>query len=123
MIELSSTDNADYLKMHRRDLKGDAKWKDVEDLINRWAKRNPAGALMTDRYIKEVRGGLKDKKFGLMEGKSKGGVNAPGTRIGVALHPELLQYLEAFYPDIFKTKSGLHEFKKRFPKFRVPEAV
>lgn len=114
MIELSSTGNADFLKMPRRTLKGDAKWEDIEDLINRWAKRNPQAALETEAYLKETQAGLLDKKHG------KSTANAMG-RMGVVIHPELMQYIQAFYPQFMDTKAEMHEFMKRFPKFRVPE--
>lgn len=113
-IELSSLEDSDFLKMPRRTLKGEAKWNDIEDLINRWARRNPQGALDTERYIKEVQSGLKDKKHGKSSSEGMG-------RIGIAIHPELMQYIQAFYPDFMDSKEDLHEFMKRFKKFRVPE--
>jgi len=122
MIELSGSGDTNFLKMPRRQLTGEAKWRDIEDLINRWARRNPQGAIQTEQYIKQVQAGLLDKKHGLMGGKSKGDVNIPGTRIGVAIHPGLMNYIQAFYPDFMDTKADLHEFKKRFPKFRVSES-
>lgn len=99
---------------------GEAKWKDIEDLINRWARRNPQAAYQTERYVKAVQEGLKDKKHGLMGGKADE-ANNPATRIGVAIHPELMNYIQAFYPNFMDTKEDLHEFKKRFTKFRIPE--
>lgn len=121
MFELSGNADDKFLKMQRRTLTGEAKWGDIEDLINRWARRNPRGAYELEQYIKQSQENLLDKKHGLMEGKSKGDINIPATRIGIALHPELLQYIEAFYPKFLSTKAELHEFKKRFKKFRIPE--
>ena len=114
MIELTPTSNTNFLKTRRSQLTGDAKWKDIEDLINRWAKRNPQGAIDNERWVKESHDSLKDKKYGKTKGMGEG-------RIGISIHPELMQYIEAFYPDIMSTKDDLHEFMKRFPKFRVPE--
>lgn len=114
MVELYQSDNSDFLKMHRSSLAGEAKWRDIEDLINRWAKRNPQGAIDNERWIKEAQADLKDKKHG----KSK--VEAMG-RLGVSIHPELMNYIQAFYPDFMDSKEDLHEFMKRFKKFRVPE--
>lgn len=111
MIELSSTNNSDFLKMQRSTLTGAAKWRDIEDLINRWAKRNPRGAWENDQWLKEAQASIKDKKFA---SKELG-------RWGVSIHPELMQYIQAFYPDFLETKDELHEFMKRFKKFRVPE--
>ncbi len=118
-IELSNTSNADYLKARRNPKKGEEKWKDIEDLINRWAKRNPKGAYLNEQWVKEAQSDLIDKKHGLMGGKIDD-ANLPGTRIGVCIHPELMNYIQAFYPDFMDSKFDLHEFKKRFPKFRVP---
>lgn len=112
-IELSGSDNSDFLKMHRRSLTGEAKWKDIEDLINRWARRNPRGAWENDQWLKQAKVNLKDKKYA---SKDLG-------RWGVSIHPELLQYIEAFYPNFLSTKDELHEFMKRFKKFRVPEVT
>lgn len=122
MIELTSV-NGDFLKMPRRQLTGEAKWKDIEDLINRWARRNPQAAYQLEKYVKATKEGLLDKKHGLMGGKSKGGDNAPATRIGVVIHPELMNYIQAFYPGFMDTKDDLHEFKRRFPKFKISEAI
>lgn len=124
MIEVpkGSTDPLVWKKPVKH-LKGEAKWKDIEDLINRWARRNPRGAREIEQYVKEKKSELVDKKHGLMSGTSKGDVNVPATRIGVAIHPELMNYIQAFYPDFMDSKDDLHEFKKRFPKFRVPEAA
>lgn len=114
MIELATTDNADFLKMPRSQLTGAAKWKDIEDLINRWARRNPRGAMDNEKWVKEAHADLKDKKFGKSDSEGMG-------RIGLSIHPELMQYIEAFYPDFMSTKEEMREFMKRFPKFRVPE--
>lgn len=115
-IELTSTGDTNFLKMKKSALKGEAKWKDIEDLINRWAKRNPQGAIENEKWVKEANAGLFDKKFGKSNAEAMG-------RIGISIHPELLQYIEAFYPDLFNTKDGMHEFMKRFKKFTVPESV
>lgn len=117
-IELSKVGDGGAMKMKPSQLTGEAKWRDIEDLINRWARRNPQGALETEQYIKQAQASLVDKKHGLMGGK-----NDNATRIGVAIHPELMNYIQAFYPKFMDTKDDLHEFKRRFPKFRVSEAI
>jgi hypothetical protein len=106
-----------------KQLTGEAKWRDIEDLINRWARRNPWAAKDLEAYVKEKRPELTDKKHGLLSGMSKGDINAPATRIGVAIHPELMNYIQAFYPEFMDDKKDLYEFKKRFPKFRITEAI
>lgn len=114
-IELSSTDDTSYLKAKRPQLKGEAKWKDIEDLINRWARRNPQGALDNERWLREAQAGLTDKKYGKSNSEAMG-------RIGLSIHPQLMQYIQAFYPTFMDTKDDMHEFMKRFPKFKVPES-
>jgi hypothetical protein len=105
------------LKKRVSNLTGEAKWKDIGDLVKRWAKRNPEAYNLTAAYVQEVRSGLKDKKHGVMGGSSLSG----GTRIGIAIHPELMIYIQAFYPDFMDKNSDVTEFKKRFPVFKVPE--
>lgn len=126
-IELSTTSNSDFLKMQRSQLTGDAKWKDIEDLINRWARRNPDKARYLQAYILDVRSGLYDKKFGRSKIDVKKSnhkiTDSEGQRIGVVIDPELMNYIQAFYPDFMDSKDDLHEFKKRFPKFKISEAI
>lgn len=116
MIEVSKVGNNGAYKMKPSQLKGEAKWRDIEDLINRWARRNPHGAIDNERWVKEARFELKDKKHG------KSGAEALG-RFGVSIHPELMNYIQAFYPKFMDTKEEMREFMKRFPKFKVPEKV
>lgn len=113
-VILTESDDKDFLKMPFSNLTGDAKWKDIEDLINRWARRNPQGAIDNERWVKEAQAELTDKKFG------KSGAEAMG-RVGISIHPELMSYIQAFYPKFMETKADLHEFMRRFPKFKVPE--
>jgi len=115
-IELSQVEDTNFLKAQRRQLTGDAKWKDIEDLINRWAKRNPRGAWELELSLRQTREGLTDKKFATMNNEAMA-----GGRHMLSLHPELLQYIETFYPNLLSTKDELREFMRRFPKFSVPE--
>ena len=107
-------DDSAFTKVPYKHLTGEAKWKDIEDLINRWAKRNRQGAIDNERWVKEAHAELSDKKFGHSANMAEG-------RIGLSIHPELMQYIETFYPKFMQTKEEMHEFMKRFPKFRVPE--
>lgn len=113
------TMNSENLKKPIRHLTGEAKWKDIEDLVRRWARRNPREFMATKEYVNEIKEGLKDKKFGMMGG-AKNGIGG-GTRIGIAIHPQLMTFIQAFYPDFMDSNSDLAEFKKRFPAFRIPE--
>ena len=110
--------NNDLQKVPYKHLKGDAKWKDIEDLINRWARRNPKAALELEAYLKQTRSGLTDKKFATMDSEAMA-----GGRHMLSLHPELLQYIEAFYPKFLSTKEEMYQFMKKFPKFAIPETV
>lgn len=123
-FDVTSSADDNFLKVGRRDLKGEEKWRDIADLINRWAKRNPAEAFALQKHILELKSVSKDSKYGFIDGPKKvRGAGGGGTRLGIALMPSLLQYIEFFYPDFLKTKDELHEFEKRFPKFLVPESV
>lgn len=110
--------NANLMKVPYSNLEGDAKWKDIEDLINRWAKRNKKAAYEMDLYLQQTRAGLTDTKFATMDNEAMA-----GGRHMLSLHPELLQYIETFYPKFLSTKDEMHEFMKRFPKFSIPESV
>lgn len=122
-FEISNHGDSGALKIQRKHLTGSAKWKDIEDLINRWAKKRRTQAYEHELYLRELRGVQKDKKHGFIDGPRGlgGAVGGGGTRMTVSLPQELLQYIEAFYPNFLSTKEELHEFKKRFPKFVVPE--
>lgn len=115
-IELSKVGDSGAYSMKPSQLTGEAKWRDIEDLINRWARRNPRGARELEAAIKETRSTLADKKYG------KSGAEAMG-RLGLCIHPELLNYIEAFYPKFMQTKDEMHEFMRRFPKFTIPERI
>lgn len=121
-ILTSAEDNSGFLKAERKHLTGEAKWKDIEDLINRWARRNPQGAYLNEQWIKEAKAGLIDKKFAKMGGKADKETGITN-RFGVSIHPELEAYILTFYPKFMSTKEDLHEFMRRFPKFTVPESV
>lgn len=117
-IELSQVGDSGFLKAQRSNLTGSAKWADIEDLINRWARRHPQAALDNEVWVKEAHDSLDDKKHGKLINEGMA-----GGRLGVSIHPELMNYIQAFYPDFMDTKDDLHEFMRRFPKFRVPEKV
>ena len=122
-IELSQVGDSSVLKMKSSNLQGEAKWKDIEDLINRWARKRPQRAIEHERYLREVRGNFVGNKWGFIDqfndaGKQKKTVDG-GTRISVSIPDELMQYIEAFYPKFLETKDELQEFKKRFPKFCI----
>lgn len=97
------------------------KWADIADLVKRWRRRNPEGYRTNLLYVKEKKAGLKDAKFGLLGGPGKSNVVQGGTRIGLAIHPELLNYIENFYPDFLSSNEDVQIFAKKFPAFAIPE--
>lgn len=104
---------------------GEAKWKDINDLIRRWSIRNPVAFALNMDYVKDIKGGLKDKKFGQTGGAGNTGAvgSSSGTRIGLAIHPELINYIQAFYPDFLDKNEDVHEFGRRFKNFCIPEKI
>lgn len=115
-IEVFKGKDDPFWKMKARNLTGDDKWKDIEDLINRWAKRNPRAAWELEQTILETRSQLADKKYGKLSNEAMA-----GGRLKLIIHDELMQYIQAFYPKFLGTKEELHEFQRRFPKFSIPE--
>lgn len=105
-----------FWKAKPKNLTGDAKWKDIEDLINRWARRNPRAAWELEQTILETKASLADKKFATLSNEAMA-----GGRLKLIMHEELMQYIQVFYPKFLSTKQELHEFHHRFPKFAIPE--
>ena len=99
----------------RQELSGEAKWKDIEDLVRRWAKRNPRRFREMVVYNKEK---LSDSMHNNQHGELKEEAMANG-RAAISIDPELLNYIETFYPNIISTKESLHEFMKRMPGFNI----
>lgn len=107
------------MKRQRRDLKGMAKWKDIGDLINRWAKRQPQRAYQLEQDLKfaqleaKVTGGKWEKTL------RKDGAYHGDMKVGILIDPELMNYIQVFYPEFLDTKEELQEFKRYFPKFCI----
>jgi len=115
----------DFLKHSYSHKVGEARKKDIADLVKRWVRRNPEAATENMRYNKQARQELMDKQFGLMGGHSDSkavGSNS-GTRLTASVHPELISYIQAFYPDFLDTKEELIWFRKTFKGFSIPEKV
>lgn len=115
-IELTGSQDSNTLKFKPPQLTGSAKWADIGDLINRWARRRPQRAYELELALRETRAGLTDKKFATMNNEAMA-----GGRHMLTLDPELINFIEAFYPKFFEDKENIHGFIKRFPKFAVPE--
>lgn len=98
---------------------GEAKWRDIADLITRWARKQPMAARDLRWYIQEKKEEMSDTRHGVLtDGAMAGG------RIGIAIDPNLLQYIQTFYPGFLENdKNELHEFMKRFPNFNIRSEV
>lgn len=118
MIELTGSSDSNILKFKPQPKTGDAKWKDIEDLINRWAKKQPQRAYELEMTLREARQEVADPEFAKMNNNAM----ADG-RLQLILDPGLEEYIKVFYPKFLETKTELHEFMRRFPKFRIPERV
>lgn len=95
---------------------GAAMWKEVDDLIVRWARRNPRAANTNMLHNQDIRDGLKDKKF------AKSGSMGDG-RLMLSIHPELMSYIETFYPKLFESKANVRRFAKTYKMFAVGERI
>lgn len=91
----------------------DSDWRDVGDLIDRWSKRCPEDLKSNLVWVKDARDGLDDKEFANSQEGS--------LRMGLILHPNLIKYLEEFYPDIFSENKNVKKFAEKFTKFAIPE--
>lgn len=96
---------------------GAARYRQIQDLVSRWAKRNQDQVLLYNEYAQELRDNLKDKEYGDISGKKFG----TGTRIGVIIHPHLMNYIQAFYSDFMDTSEDVAWFKKTYPNWRIPQ--
>lgn len=91
------------------------KWADIEDLIKRWKRRNPEAFRQNMAYIKKKRESLGG------EYAKYGGGETGAMRLGLAIHPELLNYIESFHPDFLKANEDVRIFRKRFKNFAVAD--
>lgn len=93
---------------------GSAMWKEIDDLIRRWAKRNPRAANLNRLYNQQVRDGLTDHKYAKSSSMADG-------RLLLSVHPELIVYLETFYPKLFASKENVRKFANTYQMFSIPE--
>jgi hypothetical protein len=99
-------------------LTGDKRYSEITNLVSRWSRRNQDQVLLYNEYADELRSELKDKQYGDISGKKFGS----GTRIGIIVHPGLLSYIQAFFPNFLDNIDDLHWFKKNYPNWRIPRA-
>lgn len=96
---------------------GAAMWAEIDDLVRRWAERNPFGANWNMVYNQNVREGLNDQKFASSYDKETGITN----RTTISIHPELMNYIEAFYPKFFDKKENIRKFGNTYKMFKLGE--
>jgi len=87
-------------------------WADVGDLIDRWSKRFTEELSDNMKWVEEAK---KDLKNELGESESK------NLRLGLLMHPSLMNYLEHFYPKLFASNENVKTFAEKFSKFSIPE--
>lgn len=95
---------------------GAAMWAEIDDLLIRWVKRNPFGANLNRMHNQQVRDGLHNKKYGTLTDEGMA-----GGRLMLSIHPELMNYIETFYPKFFESKENVRRFGKTYKMFMIPE--
>jgi hypothetical protein len=93
---------------------GSEMWQHIDDLIIRWARRNPQAANLNRLYNQDVRDNLKDKVYAKSTSMADG-------RLALSIHPELVNYLEAFYPKLFDSKENVRKFARTYKMFAIAE--
>lgn len=94
----------------RSSLTGRAKWDDIEDLVKRWARKNPQGFQENMRWVQQ------DRAEYLMKPDRT-------LRKGILIHPHLMVYIQQFYPTFMDTNLDVRGFSRRFPNFVVDDGV
>lgn len=94
--------------------KGEAMWTEIDDLIKRWARKNPYEANLNRLYNQEVRDGLHDQEFGKSKSMADG-------RLMISIHPQLVNYIETFYPKLFESKENVRKFARIYKMFAIAE--
>lgn len=98
---------------------GEAMWSQIDDLVKRWARRNPFGANWNMVYNEDRRSGLYDGKFAATYDKETGIT----TRTTISVHPELVNYIETFYPKFFESKDNVRRFGNTYKMFRIADKI
>lgn len=100
---------------------GSAMWREIDDLVTRWATRNPYAANWNRIYNQRLRDDLKDKEYGVLGGRGRH--FSGGTRTTLSIHPELVNYIEVFYPKFFESKENVRRFGNKYKMFKIPEKI
>lgn len=99
---------------------GSAMWAEIDDLIIRWAQRNPRAANWNRIYNQGLRDERQDTKFAEWKDDRGRGL---GTRTALSIHPELVNYIEVFYPKLFDSKENVRKFANTYKMFRIPDKI
>jgi hypothetical protein len=97
---------------------GSAMWVEIDDLVKRWARRNPFGANWNMTFNQNVRDNLTDKRFASSYDQGTGIT----TRNSISIHPELMNYIETFYPKFFESKDNVRRFGNTYRMFKIGDA-
>lgn len=96
------------------DKTNEKRWVDIEDLVRRWSNRFPEKLKDNTDYVREIR---EDRKNDLAT------TDDGSLRLGLAIHPELMEYVTKFHPDFMNSNDDVREFANRFKKFTIPRKV
>ena len=88
------------------------KWKDIEDLTQRWIRRCPNAYRLNMQWVQEARIEYKQEKYQTRD-----------FRKGIVIHPSLLTYIQQFHPTFLDTKDDLRNFSTKFPAFNIDSGV
>ena len=97
---------------------GNSMWAEIDDLVKRWARRNPFGANWNMKYNQNLRDGLYDSKYAANYDRATGITN----RTTISIHPELMNYIETFYPKFFESKENVRRFGNTYKMFKLGDA-
>lgn len=97
---------------------GAAMWKEIDDLVVRWARRDPVGANLNYLDNAKIRADLHDPKYATQRNEGMA-----GGRLVISIHPDLVAYIEAFYPKFFESKANIRRFGNTYKMFRIPEKI
>jgi len=94
----------------RINMSASEKWKDIEDLVKRWARKFPHEYQDNLKWVKD------DREDYLMKPTRE-------LRKGILIHPRLMVYIQHFHPTFMDTNLDVKEFSKRFPAFVVDTGI
>lgn len=94
----------------RAGMSASAKWKDIDDLVKRWARKFP------QEYQDNLKWVQSEREDYLMKPVRE-------LRKGLLIHPRLMIYIQHFHPTFMDTNQDVKEFSKRFPAFVVDTGI